>query len=378
MCEGSESRLREGERQSSRMTEQELSATNFDLLAIPVNAANPIWSHPTMNFTLSGRRVGKCLAAPLVALLLLPLLGNAQSAFPNRVIKLIVPVAPGGGADAVARMVTEKMSQSLGTPIIIENKAGASGSIAAMEVARAAPDGYTLMQCFVATHSTNPAVLKINYDPIADFAPVGMMAQTSNVLVVGDKNKAKTLQEFLALARAKAGGMSFSSAGSGSATHLIMEYLENQARVDLVHVPYKGAAPAMQDLLGGQVDAMFPSLTTALPHIKSGKLRALAVASNKRDPVLPDVPTVAEQGFAGFSAIQWWGLCAPAKTPGPVVARLNKALNDALALPDIKARLHEMAAEPTPLTPAQFETFLKTEVAKWTQLVRDTHLQIEQ
>jgi tripartite-type tricarboxylate transporter receptor subunit TctC len=331
-----------------------------------------------MNFTLASQCARKFLAAPVLAVMLLPLFGYAQSVFPNRVIKLIVPVAAGGGADAVARMVTEKMSQSLGTPIIIENKAGASGSIAALEVARAAPDGYTLMQCFVATHSTNPAVLKIKYDPIADFAPVGMMAQTSNVLVVGDKNKAKTLQEFLAQARAKAGAMSFSSAGSGSATHLIMEYLENQAHVDLVHVPYKGAAPAMQDLLGGQVDAMFPSLTTALPHIKSGKLRALAVASNKRDPVLPDVPTVAEQGFAGFSAIQWWGLCAPAKTPEPVVARLNKALNDALALPEIKARLHDMAAEPTPLTPVQFESFLKTEVAKWTQLVRDTHLQIEQ
>jgi tripartite-type tricarboxylate transporter receptor subunit TctC len=330
-----------------------------------------------MNFSLSNRCASKYLAVPLVALLL-PLSGNAQPAFPNKVIKVVVPVAPGGGADAVARMITEKMSMSLGTPIIIENKAGASGSIAALEVARAAPDGYTLMQCFVATHSTNPAVLKLKYDPVADFAPVGMMAQTSNVLVVGERNKAKDLQEFLAQARAKPGGMSFSSAGSGSATHLIMEYLENQAKVDLLHVPYKGAAPALQDLLGGQVDAMFPSLTAALPHIKAGKLRALAVASAKRDPLLPDVATVAEQGFAGFSAIQWWGLCAPAKTPEPVVARLNKALNDALALSDVKARLHEMAAEPTPLTPLQFEAFLKTEVAKWTQLVRDTNLQIEQ
>ena len=318
------------------------------------------------------------LIVPWLLALLQPLAAHAQPAYPNRLIKLIVPVAPGGGADAVARMVTEKMSQSLGTPIIIDNKAGASGSIAAMEVARATPDGYTLMQCFVATHSTNPAVLKLKYDPIADFTPVGMMAQTSNVLVVSDKNKARSLQEFLALARVKSGSMSFSSAGSGSATHLIMEYLENQARVDLVHVPYKGAAPAMQDLLGGQVDAMFPSLTTALPHIRSGKLRALAVASGKRDPVLQDVPTVAEQGFAGFSAIQWWGLCAPAKTPEPVIARLNKALNEALALPEIKARLHDMAAEPTPLTPLQFENFLKAEVAKWMQLVRDTHLQIEQ
>ena len=330
-----------------------------------------------MNFSLSSRYASKYLAFPLVALLL-PLSGNAQPAFPNKVIKVVVPVAPGGGADAVARMITEKMSMSLGAPIIIENKAGASGSIAALEVARATPDGYTLMQCFVATHSTNPAVLKLKYDPVADFVPVGMMAQTSNVLVVGEKNKARDLQEFLAQARAKPGGMSFSSAGSGSATHLIMEYLENQSKVDLLHVPYKGAAPAMQDLLGGQVDAMFPSLTTALPHIKAGKLRALAVASVKRDPLLPDVATVAEQGFPGFSAIQWWGLCAPAKTPEPVVTRLNKALNDALALSDVKARLHEMAAEPTPLTPLQFEAFLKSEAAKWTQLVRDTNLQIEQ
>ena len=329
-------------------------------------------------FTAGRSRMPVAAAAALAALLLLPGQSQAQAAFPSKVIKVVVPVPAGGGADAVARMVTVKMSQSLGTPIVIENKAGGSGSIAAMEVARAAPDGYTLMQCFVATHSTNPAVFKLKYDPIADFAPVGMMAQTSNVLVVSDKSKARSLQEFLAQARAKPGSMSFSSAGAGSATHLIMEYLENQARVDLVHVPYKGAAPAMQDLLGGQVDAMFPSLTTALPHLKSGKLRALAVASVKRDPAMLELPTVAEQGFAGFSAIQWWGLCAPAGTPEPVVARLNKALNEALALPEIKARLHDMAAEPAPGTPAQFDAFLRSEVAKWTKLVADTNLKIEQ
>jgi tripartite-type tricarboxylate transporter receptor subunit TctC len=331
-----------------------------------------------MHFSLLRFAIRACSLAGLVAATVWPLSAPAQAVFPSRVIKVIVPVAPGGGADQVARMVTEKMAQTLGTTIIIENKAGASGSIAAMEVARSAPDGYTLMQCFVATHSTNPAVLKIKYDPIADFAPVGMMAQTSNVLVVGEKNKARNLTEFLALARAQRGGMSFSSAGSGSATHLIMEYLENQAKVDLVHAPYKGAAPAMQDLLGGQVDAMFPSLTTALPHIKSGKLRALAVASVQRDPVLPDVPTVAEQGFPGFSAIQWWGLCAPAKTPEPVVARLNKALVEALSLPEIQNKLHDMAAQPMPMSPQQFGNFLKDEVAKWTQLVRETNLQIEQ
>ena len=313
----------------------------------------------------------------LCVVTLMPLASGAQGSYPNRVIKLIVPVVAGGGADAVGRMVAEKMSASLGVPIVIDNKAGASGAIASMEVAHAAPDGYTLLECFVATHSTNPAVLPIKYDPITDFAPIGMMAQTANVLVVNAKHKATTLQEFLTLARTTPQGLSYSSAGSGSATHLIMAYLENQTRVNLVHAPYKGAAPAMQDLLGGQVDAMFPSLTTALPHLKAGKLRALAIASAQRDPALPDVPTVAEQGFSGFSAIQWWGLCAPAKTPEPVVLRLNKALNDALALPEVQARLHDMAAIPSPQTPTQFREFLKAEVAKWTQLVRSTGLKLD-
>ena len=300
----------------------------------------------------------------------------AQSAYPQRPIRLIVPVAAGGGADMVARMVAEKMAHKLGVPIVVDNKAGASGSIAAMEVAKAAPDGHTLMQCFVATHSTNPAVLPIKYDPIADFAPVGMMARTSNVLVVGPKNTAKNLAEFLALARASQGAMSYSSAGSGSATHLIMAYLESQTKVQLVHAPYKGAAPAIQDLLGGQVDAMFPSLTTALPYIKAGKLRALAVASPQRDPLIPNVPTVAELGFPGFSAIQWWGLCAPAHTPAAIVDKLNAALNDALAQADVQRRLADTAAEPTPMTSDQFATFLKTEVAKWTRLVKDAGIQI--
>ena len=318
------------------------------------------------------------LLVKLLLLLTVPGSAWADTSFPNKPVRIIVPVAAGGGADKVARMVTEKMGQSLGQQFVIENKAGGSGTIASMEVARAAPDGYTLLQCYVATHSTNPAVLKIRYDPIADYAPVGMMGQTSNVLVVGDKNPAKNFQEFMALARANPGKLNFSSAGSGSATHLIMEYLENQAKVDLVHIPYKGAAPAMQDLLGGQVDAMFPSLTAALPQIRGGKLRALAVASPKRDPLIPEVPTIAELGFPGFSAIQWWGLCAPAKTPDAVVAKLNKALNDALALPDVRQRLDDLAVEPTQLSPQQFRDFLVTEVNKWTRLVKDTNLKIEE
>lgn len=340
--------------------------TSTDLTVRPGPRRVPTWTRAA-------------LAAVLPALMgVLPATAHAQPApFPNRPIKLLVPVAPGGGADAIARMVAERMSQSLGKTVVVENKAGGSGTIASVEVARADPDGYTLVQCYVATHSTNPAVLKLSYDPIADFAPVGMMGKTSNVLVVSSDSPAKTLQEFLSLARSKPGVLNFSSAGAGSATHLIMEYLENQAKVDLAHIPYKGAAPALQDLLAGRVDAMFPSLTTALPHIKTGKLRALAVASEARDPAAPDVPTVAEQGFPGFSAIQWWGLCAPAKTPAAIVATLNKSLNDALGQPAIKARFAEMAAEPTPISPTQFGVFLKEEVAKWAKLVKDTDLKVE-
>ena len=295
----------------------------------------------------------------------------------QRPVKIVVPVAAGGGADQVVRMVGEKMSHSLGLPVVVENKAGASGSIAAMEVVRAAPDGHTLLECYVATHSTNPAVLKIRYDPISDFTPVGMIARTSNVLVVGDKNKVQNFAEFLNAARAQGGAMSYSSAGAGSATHLIMAYLENQTKISLVHAAYKGAAPAIQDLLGGQVDAMFPSLTTALPFIKAGKLRPLAVASAQRDPLIPQVPTVAELGFPGFSAIQWWGLCAPAHTPAPIVNKLNAALNEALALPEIQKKLKDIAAEPTPISPQAFGDFLKTEVAKWTKLVKDARLEIQ-
>lgn len=321
-----------------------------------------------------GMSMGGVVAGLVLSLACLP--ATASEAYPARPIRLVVPVVPGGGADIVARLLAEKMGKQLGTTVVVDNKAGGSGTIAALDVARAAPDGYTLMQCFVATHSTNPAVLKLRYDPIADFTPVGMMARTSNVLVVSPPGP-QSFQQFMSMARTQPGRLSYASAGSGSATHLIMEYLENRAKVDLVHVPYKGAAPAMQDLLSGQVDAMFPSLTTALPHLRSGRLRALAVASAQRDPLLPEVPTVAEMGFAGFSAIQWWGLCAPSKTPAHVVAQLNQALNAAVALPDVRQRLSELAAEPAPMSPQQFGDFLAVELNKWVRLVKDARLQID-
>jgi tripartite-type tricarboxylate transporter receptor subunit TctC len=205
-----------------------------------------------------------------------------------------------------------------------------------------------------------------------------MMAATSNVLVVSDRVKATTLKEFIAQAKAKSQGMNYATTGIGTATHLTMEYLEQQAAIDLVHVPYKGAGPAMADLVGGQVDAMFPGLTAALPLIRSGKLRALAISSGTRSSLMPDVPTIAESGYPSFNALQWYGLCAPAKTPKAVVDRLNKALNDSLALPDVKTRLADQAAEVMPMSPERFAEFIQNDVAKWTRLVRDAKLQIEQ
>lgn len=302
----------------------------------------------------------------------------AQSEFPTKPIQLVVPIALGAGADFLARTVADKMSTLLGKPIVVENKAGASGIIASEFVAKAPADGYTLLECYIVTHGTNPAVSKLPYDAVGDFAPVGMIAATPNVLVVNaNKVPAKTLQEFVTAAKAQSGAMSYASTGVGSATHLTMEYLMQQAGIKLVQVPYKGAAPGMADLLGGQVEAMFPSLITALSHIRDVRLRALGMASSRRFPLLPDVPTVAELGYPAFNASQWYGLCAPAATPRPVVERLNKALNAVLANPEVKAKLTDAAADVEPMSPEQFADFIRNEIAKWTRLVKAANLKLD-
>ncbi|HSD55401.1 MAG TPA: tripartite tricarboxylate transporter substrate binding protein [Burkholderiales bacterium] len=301
----------------------------------------------------------------------------AQSDFPSRPIHYVVPLPPGGGADFIARLVTDRMGTELGRPIIVENRAGASGAIGSDFVAKAPADGYTVLQCYVVTHGTNPAVSKLPYDAVKDFAPVGMIAATSNVLVVNEKAGVKTLQELVAALRAKPQGMSFASTGTGSATHLTMEYLEQQAGIDLVHVPYKGAGPAMNDLLGGQVEAMFPSLIVALPHIRSGRLRALALSAPQRSPLIPDVPTVAESGYPAFNAVQWYGVCAPAGVPPAIVERLNRALNAAIASSEVRAKLGEQAADVMPMSPAEFGAYIRADIARWVKLLKEAHLNIE-
>ena len=315
----------------------------------------------------------------LAILLLLPCLqALAQADFPSRALRYVVPLPPGAGADFIGRTVAERMAADLGRPVVVDNRAGASGSIGSDFVAKSPPDGYTLLQCYIATHGTNPAVSKLPYDAVKDFAPVGMVAVTPNVLVVNEKVRAKSLAEFVALAKAKSRGLSYASTGAGSATHLTMAYLEQQSGIELVHVPYKGAAPATTDLLGGQVEAMFPSLVTALPHIRSGRLRALAVSAAKRSPLLPEVPTVVESGYAQFDSLQWYALCAPAGTPKNIVDRLNRALNAALNSPEVRDRLAEQAADILPTTPAEAAETIRREVLKWTKLVKDAGLKLEQ
>ena len=240
---------------------------------------------------------------------------HAQPAYPSKVIKIVVPTAPGGGNDAMARIVAAKLQEHWKQAVIVENKAGGNGAIASEYVARSTPDGYTMLFGYIATHGINPGLSKVPYDPVKDFVPIAEIAEAQGVLVVNPGVPAKNVKELIALAKAKPGTMSYASAGNGTAPHISGELFKKQAGVDLLHVPYKGSGPAMTDTLAGTTQIMFPSLVAASGHIKSGKLRALAVTGSKRSPLYPDLPTVAESGVAGFEITQWYGFFAPAKTP---------------------------------------------------------------
>ena len=244
-----------------------------------------------------------------------PLDAIAQTTYPSKPIKIIAPVQPGGGVDLVARQTGDGLSKALGQPVVVENQSGGGGVVGSQATARAAPDGYTLMVGYVGTHGTNPAVRKLPYDAIKDFTPIAMVGGTPNVLVVPPSVPADTLRDFIAYAKANAGKLSYGSSGPGTLTHLAMEQLKVTAGLDIVHVPYRGIGPAFADILGGQTQAMFPGLAAALPHIKAGKVKPLAVTGNKRHPLVPDVPTFEELGFAGFDGVQWYGIVGPRQSP---------------------------------------------------------------
>ena len=302
---------------------------------------------------------------------------HAQAAYPSKPIRYIVPVSAGGGSDMVGRTVTERWGNLLKQSFIVDNQGGGGGVIACQATARAAPDGYTLMQGYVATHGTSPATRKLPYDPIKDFTPVAMIGVTPNVLVVNAALPVKNVKEFVEYVRKNPGKVSYGSAGQGSLTHLTMELFKQQINSFMVHIPYRGVAPAFTDLIGGQTQAMFPGLAAAVPHIRSGRVRPLAVTGLTRHPQFKDLPTLDESGFKGFDAQQWYGVVGPAGMPAPIVKQLNESLATVLRAPDLREKLAVEAIEPLVMSPEQFAAFIQTDIARWTKLAKERKIELD-
>jgi tripartite-type tricarboxylate transporter receptor subunit TctC len=323
-------------------------------------------------FSSTRRTLTLAAASALGLLALTPLAAQAQ-AFPTKAITIIVPFSAGGTTDILARVLGQFISKDLGQPVIIDNRAGAGGNIGTQLVARAAPDGYTILMGTVGTHAINQSLYpKLGFDPIKDFAPLTRVALVPNLLVANPAQPFKTVKELMAYAKTNPGKVTFGSSGSGTSIHLSGELFKQMAGVDIQHVAYKGSAPAVNDLLGNHIAIMFDNMPSAISHVKAGKLRPLAVTTAQRSPALPDVPTIAEAGVPGYEATSWFGLLAPAKTPAPVVARLNASILKALADPDVKKKLLEQGAEPAGETPAQFAAFIASETVKWGKIVKQS------
>ena len=305
-------------------------------------------------------------------------LAHAQDAWPAKPIRLVVPFAAGGTSDILARTIGDKLQGVLKQTVVIDNKAGAGGVIGADVVAKSPPDGYTLLLGTIASHAINPALQpKMPYNAATDFAPVILLGSISNVLLVGAEQPFKNVKDLIAAAKAKPGSITFASAGQGSSQHMSGEMFKLLAGAELTHVPYKGSAPAIQDVIGGQVPMSFETVTVAAPHIQSGRVRALAVTSAARSPALPTVPTLQEAGVAGFDVASWQALYAPAGTPPAVVQRLNAEVEKILAQPEIKAKLDGLGLVHSPNTPAQFVAFGNAEMAKWVKVVKDGRVKAE-
>ena len=298
-------------------------------------------------------------------------------AYPTKPIKFVVGFAPGGATDVVGRLMAKKIGDALGQPIIIENKAGGSSNIGAEAVARSAPDGYTFYVSAITSAINVSLFPKLPFDFAKDFEPVALFASVPNILVVHPAVQAKTLKELIELARAQPGKLSYASSGAGTSIHLCGELFKMLAKVDLVHIPYKGSGPAMVDMIGGQVQVMFDNMPSALPHVKAGKLRALAVTSAQRSPSAPDVPTMGEAGLAGFDVQSWFGLVAPKGTPKDIIAKVNAEAVKALGTADIKERFMELGAVPGPMSPEAFGDFIRTEIARWSDVVKASGAKVE-
>ncbi|MBP5991832.1 MAG: 4-oxalomesaconate tautomerase [Proteobacteria bacterium] len=364
----------DGAGDEARIQRAALVRTARKILQGDLHIPDYVFSKPSSGDTLmkpvQALRTAAAAAAVATALTAAP----AAFAYPDKVITLVVPTAAGGGNDAMARTIAQKLGPLLGQTIIIDNRAGANGSIASEYVARAAPDGHTLMFGYIGTHAMNPALQKLRYDPVADFEPIGLVGSSPTLMVTNAAAPIKDVKDLVAQLKAKPDKFTYASAGNGTAPHYAAELFKLNAGVVMLGIPYKGSAPAVSDTIGGQTQVMFPSLFTALPHVKSGKLKAMAVAGPKRSALLPDVPTMKEAGVEGVEVEQWYGLFAPAKTPKAIVDQINKALNQVLADKDIEKRIEDHGADVQGSTPAQLGALVKSELAKWKSVVQRAKL----
>jgi tripartite-type tricarboxylate transporter receptor subunit TctC len=317
------------------------------------------------------------MKALLLAFAFLVGTAHAQEPYPSKPLRLILPFPPGGGTDILGRLLAERLAANLGQPVVTENRGGAGGNVGAEAAARSAPDGYTLVLVAPSLAISPTLYSKLNYDPVKDFAPIALVASVPNVMITHPAVPANNLQEFIALAKSKPGGMNFGSGGSGTSNHLAGELLNLTAGIKLVHVPYKGVNLAMNGVLAGEVHLAFIGIPVPAPHIKAGRLRALAVLARERSPILPDVPTAAEAGLGNFDVTTWYGILAPAGTPRPIVLRLNAELVKVMRDAEMKERLATMATDPLTSTPEEFGAYIQAEIAKWGDVIRKAGLRAD-
>lgn len=297
----------------------------------------------------------------------------AQGAYPERLVKVVVPYPPGGTADLLGRLVSQKLSEAWGKSVVVENRGGAGGNIATESVARADADGYTLLLCNAPVLAINPTLYgKVPFDPVRDFEPVAMIAEVPLFLVVNPSLPAKNFEEFLDHVKKAQGNINYASGSIGSTTHLAMELFKTLAKVQLTHIPYKGSGPAITAVVAGEVQIMFELMPSAMSFVKSGRMRALAVTSAKRSPVMPELPTVAEAGLPGYDVGSWFGLCAPGKTPRAIVEKASADVNAVLNTQDMRERILGLGAQPLPMTPDEFGRFIRAEITKWSKVVKDS------